>query len=270
MKRMLVWVVLLLMFCASACALELPENAMHHQVREKLAQMGYPVSEQAYEDARRQLSNYQQMAQEYAGMAGMESFYAETLTGEYFAYILLMNEGLGTYDEETWAWSPSSEHIYAFDAEFLNIDVMYTEFLLGVQAIVPDIRFADVAEDLSGMSDEWDMETYSDGTRSVSFTCNGHPYSITLDSYGDWLNDEIISFVNHVLETEGSSGQLHIVSEPYDQCVFLIYGSSQEAAALRQVLGVETVVEMPVMEDLPPLMQKVLDFLFLYDSRLRC
>ena len=171
-----------------------------------------------------------------------------------------MTEGMGQYDEETWEWTPSSGYIYVFDAEFMNIDTMYTEFLLGVQAIVPDAQFENVQEDLSGMSLEWDPETYSDGTRSVSFTCNGHPYAITLDSYGDWLNDEIIDFVNDVLEAEGCAGRLHAINDY--QTVFLIYGTASQAAELRQIMGFEPVIEMPDMEDQPLLTQKLVDFFF--------
>ena len=235
---------------------------MHQRVREKLAQMGYPVSDKAFEETETQLINHQQWAKDYPDLEGMEIFSNEILTDEYFAYLLLMNEGMGTYDEETWEWSPSSETIYVFDAEFMNVYSMYTEFLLGVDAIVPDAVFTDIAEDLSGMTVEWNMETGTDGMRSVSFTCNGHPYTIALTSYGDWLNDEIISFVNEALEAEGCSGQLHIVSYPYDQCIFMIYGSETEAVTLQLELGIEPVSETIVPENLPPLVEKILDFFF--------
>ena len=62
---------------------------------------------------------------------------------------------------------------------------------------------------------------------------------VTLTSEGDWLNTEIIDFLNQVLKTEGDNNRLHIVSEGWDQLVFLIYGTEADAKALRRLLDVE-------------------------------
>ena len=61
----------------------------------------------------------------------------------------------------------------------------------------------------------------------------------TLKSEGDWLNGEIVDFLNRVLKTEGFDKQLHIVSDGWDQMVFLICGTQADAAALRRLMGVE-------------------------------
>jgi len=145
---------------------------------------------------------------------------------------------MGKFDPETFAWSPSSDKIYVFDAEFFNIEGMYTEFLTGVQAIVVDGEFTDVTEDLSGMTVEWDEATWSDGHRTVAFRLNGQPYDIRLTSYGDWLNMDILPFLNAALKKEGCAAQLHCVSDEFDQIVFLIYGDAKTASVLRQILGV--------------------------------
>ena len=118
---------------------------------------------------------------------------------------LLLGLGLGDYDYDTGDWTPRSTRVYAFDAEVFDIEHMYTLFLKGVQTIVPDIEITNIREDLSGMTEEMTdsddpMIPSTDGKRSVSFTCNGHEYSIELDSYGDWFNEKMFSFMDQVLE----------------------------------------------------------------------
>lgn len=141
-------------------------------------------------------------------------------------------------------FTPTSDKLYVFDAEFFNIEGMYTEFLQGVQAIMPDAQITAVREDLSGMNE------YLEGSRKVFFEFNGHSYVVTLESQGDWLNPEIIDFLNKVLITEGYPGRLHIVSDAYDQMVFLIYGTEEEAASLCLLLGTEAPQESgnPLLE----------------------
>ena len=83
-----------------------------------------------------------------------------------------------------------------------------------VQTIVPDIKITDICEDLSGMTDEmtFDQDSTSppcDGKRSVSFVCNGHAYSIELNSYGDWFNTDMFDFMDHVLEKENCPFKLY-------------------------------------------------------------
>jgi len=71
--------------------------------------------------------------------------------------------------------------------------------------IVPDVVITDVQEDLSGMTVEMDFskDRSTDGTRSFSFRCNGTPYSLELDSHGDWFNGEALDFMEDVLRKEG-------------------------------------------------------------------
>ena len=159
----------------------------------------------------------------------------------YLMYAYLLDLGLGITDEKTGAWTPASDRVYAFDAEFYDIENMYSLFLQGVQSIVPDAVFADVEEDISGMT--WELswssdpaELPTDGTRRVSFICNGHPYSIELTSYGDWFNGEMLDFVNDVLRAEGCRKQLHILSPQYDQMVLLIYDNALSARLISGAL----------------------------------
>ena len=145
---------------------------------------------------------------------------------------LLLGLGLGDYDYSTDQWSPRSSQVYAFDAEIYNIEKMYTLFLQGVQTIVPDIVITDVHEDLSAMTDEMTFEQDSttppnNGKRSVSFVCNGHAYSVELDSYGDWFNNAMFDFMDHVLEKEHCRFKLYEFPAQM-QFVIMIYCSESQ------------------------------------------
>ena len=149
---------------------------------------------------------------------------------------LLMCLGLGNYDYDTGDWSPRSKCVYAFDAEIYDIERMYTLFLQGIQSIVPDITISDIHEDVSEMTEEMteskdDMLPPSDGKRSVSFLCNGHPYSITLDSYGDWFNEEMFYFMDQVLEQENCPRKLFEFTA-YAQYMIVVYSTDDVARTL--------------------------------------
>ena len=151
------------------------------------------------------------------------------------AYMLLAELGMGDYDYESGEWTPTSNQVYAFDAEVFDIAQMYTLFLKGIQSIVPDIEITDVKEDLSGMTEEMSSSEESgemtDGTRGISFLCNGHPYAIELISYGDWINPDMIEFMNGVLAKENCPKRLHLLPV-MDQVAVLVYCTEEQAAAL--------------------------------------
>ena len=153
---------------------------------------------------------------------------------------LLLGLGLGDYDYDTGDWTPRSTRVYAFDAEVFDIEHMYTLFLQGIQTIVPDIEITNIREDLSGMTEEMTvsddpMIPSTDGKRSVSFTCNGHEYSIELDSYGDWFNEEMFSFMEQVLEKENCPLKLYWFSAHMQFCI-VVYGTEELAAELQPLV----------------------------------
>lgn len=153
-------------------------------------------------------------------------------------YDILMELGMGDMNYETGEWKPLSNQVYAFDAEVMFVDLMYTQFLQGVQSIVSDIEITDIHEDLSGMTAELTSsdDLYAiptDGKRAVAFLRSGRPYSIELESHGDWINMDILDFMNQVLEKEGCEKRLHILTGDYDQMVIMIYSTSERAEAIR-------------------------------------
>lgn len=145
-------------------------------------------------------------------------------------YSLLLNIGLGSYDEETLEWIPSPT-LYAFDAEVYEFETMYTVFLQAVDALIPEIEITDVTED-SGISVE--NNEYTDtGVHTVSFVCNGTPRTFELVSMQDWFDVMAIDLMNGVLAEEGCEGRLHVITHESDQLMMLVYGDEAMAEALR-------------------------------------
>lgn len=231
------------------------EQGLRDEVRARLEEMGFVMTEEMYRQVCQEMDDYLEMV---SGFEGFEQFMDHYKTREYFAYTMLMYLGMGDYDWETFERTPLSDKIYAQDAEVFNIDQMYTEFLEGIDYIVPDAEFSEIEEDLSGLTDETD---FYEGKRSVSFRCNGNAYEKELDSYGDWLNPEIIVYVNDVLKKEGCMAQLRVVSDEYDQIMMLIYGSKAEANMICRMIGVENAMEIENDFSLSGIVDGLLDWL---------
>ena len=244
MKKLLTLLLAVMLLLNAGLALaEQPYEAALRNARQALEKLGYPVSDKSFTLALEQIT----MMQAWYAQSG---YAAELLQQSELAYQLLLCQGVGEYDYDTLTWTPTSDKIYVFDAEFFNIVGMYTEFLQGVQAILPEAQITNVREDLSG------MDEYLEGTRKVFFDFNGHSYVVTLKSDGDWFNGEMIDFLNQVLKTEGFDKQLRIVSDSWDQMVFLICGGQEDAAALRRLMGVEA-----PQEESNPLLEWLSDLL---------
>lgn len=144
---------------------------------------------------------------------------------------------LGSGDFDATPCSLCPEAIYAFDAEVFEVDEMYTLFFRNIAPMIPDATFTDITEDLSGLTEEMDMdaEPPTDGTRSVSLRCNGALTTFILKSYGDWFNPDIIDLLNDILLKAGCAGQLHGCEVPMDQCMIFVYGDRAKGEALIQL-----------------------------------
>ncbi|MBR2717739.1 MAG: hypothetical protein IKB78_00375 [Clostridia bacterium] len=231
--KLLAWVLTLCLLLTSVSTGLAEAPAPLLQARARLEDLGFEIDDKVYQDVQQMFLEANRYLEE-AGSSAMPS-----ISEEDYAYTLLMFIGMGDYDYDTCTWTPTSDRIYVFDAEFFNIQGMYTEFLQGVQSIATDAVFTDVSEDLSGMDEQFD------GTRKVSFSCNGVPYTCELTSSGDWIDPQIIRYVNQALEEQNCSGQLHLISDYYDQIVFLIYGSEETAREMRLLLGTEETAILP-------------------------
>lgn len=248
MLSLLLAAVLLAVFILPAQA----EANVRDEVRARLEEMGFVMTDEMYQQVCTEMDEYLEMV---SGLEGFEQFMDHYETREYFAYTMLTYLGMGDYDWETFERTPLSDKVYAQDAEVFNIEEMYTEFLEGVDFIIPDAEFTEIHEDISGLTENLD------GRRSVSFKCNGSPYEAELDSYGDWLNPEIIFFVNDVLKKEGCAAQLRVVSDEYDQIAIMIYGSKAEGDMISRMIGVENPFQMEDDFSLSGIVDGLLDWL---------
>lgn len=251
MKKRLLSIALSAVLLAALILPAQAEEQLRDEVRARLEEMGFGMTDEMYEQVCTEMDEYLEMVR---GFEGFEQFIGYYQTREYFAYTMLVYLGMGEYDWETFERTPVSDKVYAQDAEVFNIEKMYTEFLEGVDSIIPDAEFTEIYEDLSGMTEDLD------GRRSVSFRCNGSPYEAELDSYGDWLNPEIVSFVNGALKKEGCMAQLRVVSDEYDQIAILIYGSRTEANRISRLIGAENTMETEFSID--GMIEGLLDWIF--------
>lgn len=252
-KRMLCALLCLMMLFAVAA--QAASGGAYRDVQRKLQQYGFDCDDADYDRVVQKMEADRQWLASMGMLTG--SMYESP---RYFAYVYLMEEGLGQYDYNTFTWTPTSDKVYAFDAEVFNIEGMYTEILLGVDAIVPDITITDVQEDLSGITEEMDFETYSDGTRKVSFLCNGHPYEIELISYGDWVDIAFFDFLDEVLAKEGCPKQLYALTHPMDQMILIYYGNENDAREIAYMMDYMNYAEMEE-EEPGGLMDVLKDFL---------
>ena len=220
------------------------DNAMSSAI-EKLRQLGFDVDEQVLQETASQSDAFTAFI---SGMAGIPDGIKQMFQRKYESdnqtmFEILLNLGMGDYHYDTGEWTPRSSQVYAFDAEVFDIGHMYTLFLQGVQSIVPDVVISDIREDLSQMTlemtpSETEEGILTDGKRSVSFLCNNHPYSIELESWGDWLNMNMLDFMNEVLEKEGCPNRLHVISHELDQLVIMIYSTQERADMIKPLINV--------------------------------
>lgn len=149
------------------------------------------------------------------------------------ATLLLTEIGIGTYDNITWTRTPTSENVYAFDMEFLNVESMYTEFLTGVSAIGGgDLDFTAIEEDL----DEVDWENGT-GSRFVKFEWKGSSCYLGAEMMNDWFDSSFADNLNIMIAARCDGKQLYFGSDGY-QMVYVFYCDSEWAAEFEEVTGI--------------------------------
>lgn len=146
--------------------------------------------------------------------------------------MLLTYVGAGSYDYDTWEFTPSSSQVYCFDMEVFNIDQMYTDFLKGVASINGgDFAITEVLEDTSGTDPE-----SGTGTRQVSFLCNGRSYTLKAKSNADWFDMTVLNGMNDILAQEGCSKKLFFMTDGYQECI-LFYCTDEWAELFTKKTG---------------------------------
>ena len=126
--------------------------------------------------------------------------------------LLLAVAGEGIYDEETFAWSPTSNMVFCFNMEAYNIENMYQVLLTGISSISKNqVEFTNIVQD--------DGKDYYD--RKVSFTYHDKEYTFEPEFGGDWCDYSILNLVNQILKDEGNSMRFyHMITEAQQVVVF--------------------------------------------------
>lgn len=146
--------------------------------------------------------------------------------------ILLTELGSGRLEAETWAWTPSSAKVYAFDMEVFNLETMYENFLRGVAAIGEgELDFTDIEENLEQV--DWENGI---GTRSVKFKWKGNECLLTANVMSDWFDLETADVLNKIIIDRGFGKRLYFGSDGY-QMVFVFYCDAEWAAAFEKMTG---------------------------------
>ena len=192
---------------------------------------------------------YQQMAQELENldihisrqtiqeMVAYDAEYAMEY-GDYYKHNpqaskvldMLYWEGAGIYDSETGLWTPSSSGIYWFDMEVFDVSRMYTDFLMGVDAMDEALTFSGITEDYSSVN--WETGT---GIATVSFDYCGKTYHINASFDQDWFDPLVLTHVARILDQDTAPEKLWFT---YDgQALFLYYGTPEQAEILAKKTG---------------------------------
>lgn len=192
---------------------------------------------------------YQQMAQEleildihisYQTIQELEAYDAEYAAeyGDYYkdnpraskVLDMLYWEGAGIYDSETGLWTPSSSGVYWFDMEVFDVSRMYTDFLMGVDAMDEELTFSSITEDYSSVN--WETGT---GIATVSFDYCGKTYHINASFDQDWFDTLVLTHVARILDQDTAPEKLWFT---YDgQALFLYYGTPEQAEILEKKTG---------------------------------
>lgn len=134
--------------------------------------------------------------------------------------LLLAVAGAGIYDEETFAWRPTSNTVFCFDMEAYNTENMYQVLLTGLSSISRNqVEFTNIVQD--------DGKDYYD--RKVSFTYHDKEYTFEPEFGGDWYDYSILNLVNQILEEEGNPMRYyHMIME--GQQVVVFFGNEEWVA----------------------------------------
>lgn len=143
---------------------------------------------------------------------------------------LLSCEGMGSYDYDTWEWTPSTSGVYWFDLEVMDCTAIYANFLLGLDAMDDDLTFSNVTEDLSGV----DMISGT-GIVTFSFDYLGQSYTLNAQYEYDWFDTNMLAHLGRILQADADPKDLWCTLD--GQGVLLYYGTEEEVLALEKKTG---------------------------------
>ena len=108
-----------------------------------------------------------------------------------------------------------SNQVFSFDTEAFNVGRMYADFLEKVAAISHgELTFTQIEEiqEAEETIDSYGLEC-SMGICSLSFYCNGKPYSGLAEVYNDWFDTGVLPFINQVIQEQDTGKALYCTGD---------------------------------------------------------
>jgi len=146
---------------------------------------------------------------------------------------LLSNAGFGTYNWDTFQWTPPDSGVYWVDMEAFDVGRMYTQYLLGMEAISGGtLNFSQIEENHDGV----DFESGT-GTIALSFTLNGSAYSLSVPLSYDWYDLSSLEKINDILNSQDTGRFVYAASDS-GQGFILFYRSKSWAVEFNTLTGI--------------------------------
>lgn len=151
---------------------------------------------------------------------------------EYGITTLLSYVGWGTYDEETWEWTPAETGVYALDLEAFDVSRMYSDILRGICALSGgELAFKNVTEDMGQLAMRLGI-----GWKKVVFTLDGKRHTLRPFTIYDWTDADFLDDVAKIVERSDRNKQIYFLYEP-DTVVYLFYCDETWAAEFEAKTG---------------------------------
>lgn len=170
---------------------------------------------------------------------------------------VLVMLGYGDYDPETWTNIPYTDDVYAFDAEMFDVQQSYTELLEAVERMSRgEVTIENVQIHLAE-----ELFEAGNGSLPIAFQLNGRNYSYIAAFDYDWMDVEIIDFVNGILEEQGGTKRIWSM---YDlgQGLILFYRDAAWAESFMDETGCELYPGSGTEDEAESLAGSLLDFFF--------
>lgn len=149
----------------------------------------------------------------------------------YFGMLSVIGSGDMNYTSNI--WKPTSSQIYTFDAEFLDIMRMYEHYMNGLQSICSEeIKFDFVKQHNIINEDELERIELNIGLNKKTYKC-------TFDANYNWLNLEVLNFVNGILKSEGIKSKFYGVYNGQGMSMF--YCTDEWARKFEEATGITPV-----------------------------
>ena len=137
--------------------------------------------------------------------------------------------GIEAFD---WRVVPSTSGVYWFDTEVINLDSIYTDFLICVDAMDEELAFTNITENYGGVS-----FLSGTGTVSLSFDYLDEHYELEAEFNDDWFDTDMLFAVGRILAADSDPHDLWFTTDQ-GQGLLLYYGTADQVAALAQKTGI--------------------------------